>query len=544
MTSPMTTRTQPNTYTALAGARSVTTASIPAPSVTSTTTPNPVFMVGDTARGLGNTLRGANQVQGHLNELMGGKIPPGVARTGQAASRILPFTDAAAAMADVARSQTRALNDFAELQRVLSDPASTSALRIAATARATQSASDFIRKQDTLLKNLSAADDVLLANNPAYAKLTQDTRQMKAVKALGRMSSGTMSRLMKAAEVGGSMAGLTLSAIAFPKLVRAVGDSYDKLHTAFQDPGATEDQRMGAVADLGRATASSIHAVEGMRLSFSTLSRVAGSSRLLGSAVTKVASTRLVNFSSTFLGRAMGVLMPIADIGMFAANGVKAWQTLKDESSTFGAKFRSILAVGLDGLKLATYLLPMTQGLRMAYLGASIASLSLATWDFGRSALPTVKKVGSVIVDAVMHPKETLQRVANAAQEGVMTVARGIKEGASAIWNAFKNPTRTIDTAKEKVSGLVEGSREVAATLGEAARFVDRKAGEGIMSIRRAIGAAPKEAAPVEPAPVTPVLTAPASTAPVPSVSAMSTGFAPIPLSASSYRGGRILGTA
>ncbi len=480
---------------------------------------SPVVAVGDSARNLGNTLRGANQLQTSLNELVGGKLPGGMLRAGQAAtSSVVPFTDAAGAMADVARAQTRALNDFTEMQRVLTDPASSSALRIAATARATQSASDFIRKQDALLKSLSAADSALLAKNPAYAKLTQDTRQMKAVQAIGRMSSTTMSRLMKAAEVGGSAAGLTLSAIAFPKMISAVGTSYQKLHASFQDETATEEERLGAVADLGRATASSIHAVEGMRLSFSTLGRVAQESRLLGPAATKVASTRLIRFSSTALGKAMGVLMPIADVGMFAANGVKAWQTFKDPNAGFGAKARSVLAVGLDGLKLATYLLPMTQGLRMAYLGASIASMSLSLWDFGHQIAPTAKKLGTAFVEAVMDPKAALRKVANAAEEGVMTVARGVKAAAAAVWNVVTHPLESLSGAKEKVEGFVEGGRQVAGTLTEAARLVDRKAGEGIMTIRRKFGAAPAPAAP-----------APAVSAP------------PLP---ASIPGGRLLGMA
>src|SRR5690606_37229669 len=122
-----------------------------------------------------------------------------------------------------------------EMQRTLANPSASSAMRIAATAKATQSASNFIRKQDTLLKSLDVADAALLAKNPTYAKLTQDTREMKAVKAIGRMSSTTMSRLMKAAEVGGSAAGLTLSAIALPKKIDAVGTSYQKLHDSFKD---------------------------------------------------------------------------------------------------------------------------------------------------------------------------------------------------------------------------------------------------------------------------------------------------------------------
>ncbi len=496
---------------------------------------NPVVVVGDSARNVGNALRDANQLQTSLNELVGGKLPAGMLRAGQtASSSVVPFTNAAGAMADVARAQTRALNDFTEMQRVLTNPASSSAMRLAATARATQSASDFIRRQDALLKSLDAADTALLAKNPTYAKLTQDTREMKAVKAIGRMSSTTMTRLMKAAEVGGSAAGLTLSAIAFPKTIEAVGISYQNLHSSFQDPGATEDQRLGAVADFGRASASSIQAVEGMRLSFSTLGRVAQESRLLGPAATKIASTRLIRFSSTALGKAMGVLMPIADVGLFAANSVKAWQTLKDANSTFGDKARSILAVGLDGLKLATYLLPMTQGLRMAYLGASLASMSLSLWDFGHQIAPTVAKIGTAFVDAVMDPKAAMKKVANAAEEGVMTVARGVKTAASAVWNAISNPAQAFAGAKDKVENFVEGGREVAETLSEAARFVDRKAGEGIMNVRRKFGAAPE--APV--APAVPAAPEPSLVPPSPAAPVIPTGMVPV------YGGGRVLGTA
>ena len=509
-------------------------------SVSGTAIANPVVAVGDSARNVGNALRNANQLQTSLNDLVGGKLPSGMLKVGQTAtSSVVPFTDAAGALADVARAQNQAISDFTELQRVLANPSATSAMRIAATAKATQSASNFIRKQDALLKSLDAADAALLAKNPAYARLTQDTREMKAVKAIGRMSSTTMSRLMKAAEVGGSAAGLTLSAIAFPKMIDAVGESYQQLHTAFKDENATESQRLGAVADFGRATASTIQTVEGMRLSFSTLGRVAQESRLLGPAATKVASTRLIRFSSTALGKAMGVLMPIADVGLFAANGVKAWQTLKDSNATFGAKARSILAVGLDGLKLATYLLPMTQSLRMAYLGASIASMSLSLWDFGHQIAPTVKKVGAAFVEAVMDPKQAAQKVANAAQEGVMTVVRGVKAAASAVWNALSNPAEAFSNAKEKVEGMVEGGREVVETLGEAARFVDRKAGEGIMNIRQKFSGAPEApAAPVEPTvPVVPA--APEAPAPVAPVAPV----VPVP-TAPVQGGGRILGTA
>lgn len=435
--------------------------------------------VATAGRELGKTLRTVDSLNQQLDVVMGDSpVYQRVAKSGSgqvllnttrvAARTVAPVADVAGAMVDLSRTQTQAARDFSELQRVLADPMAPTSLKVAATARATQSASVYVNQQRAAIKAIQAADANYLAN-PTYQRLTEGVRRSGSARILGTVDRILTPTTMKVVAAAGTGAGVVLGVITLPKLVASVKGNYLNLKTTLEDQGATQDQKLDAVADLSRATAGTIQGVQGLNLSIRGLGEMAQNSRLLGPLMGRMGSVGVLARTGTWFTRIMRVLSPVADVAMLVADSVKLKNTFKDPTATFWTKARAILNVGLDGLKLATWLMPQTAALRLAYMGASFFQLGLATYDFGHSIVPALKKLGN----AVLHPMETAKAVGHAIGEGMLVVSRRVYGAAEALEWAVFHPAEALRSVTAKVSGLVSGVKEVGGVLKQSATVVD-----------------------------------------------------------------------
>lgn len=435
--------------------------------------------VASASRELGNTLRTVDSLNQQLEVVMGDSpVYQRVAKSGSgqvllnttryAARTVAPVADVAGSMVDLSRSQAQAAKDFTELQRVLADPQATTGVKIAATARATQSASAYVNQQRAAIQAIQEADANYLSN-PTYQRLTGSVGRSRSVQLLDKFDRILTPTTMKVVQAAGTGAGVVLGVITLPKMVASVKSNYEKVKTTLADGMATQDQKLDAVADLSRATAGTIQGVEGLRLSVQGLGEMAGNSRVLGPLMSRMGATGVLARTGTWFTRIMRVLSPIADVGMLVADGVKLKHTFADPTATFWTKARAILNVGLDGLKLATWLMPQTAALRLAYMGASFFQLGLATYDFGHSIIPALKKLGH----AVLHPVETVRAVGQAIGEGMVFVSRRVYGTAEALERAVLHPDEAARAVASKVSGMVSGVKEVGSVLKQSATVVD-----------------------------------------------------------------------
>lgn len=347
--------------------------------------------IAQVSRDLGKSLDGADKVQGQLRSTFATpdsfqKSTPSAKTFSSTTRVVLPALNTAGALADVTLSQTNALRDFADLQRTLIDPNASAATKLAAAARATQSASSLVTKQQALIQAIREADANYL-QNPTYQRLTQEMRASGTATALAKLDQVFSPRVMRGAQMAGSAGGIVMGVLTLPKLTESVKESYKNLRTTLYDPDATNEKRLDAVADFSRASAGTIQGVKGVHMALVDLSEMARASRTFGHLVTRVESVGAVARTTSWISGLLRVLSPIADAGMLVADLVKLKNSFKDPKATFWTQVRMGVNVGLDALKLGSWLLPQTAAIRMFYMGTSFAQLGLTVFDLGHTFL-------------------------------------------------------------------------------------------------------------------------------------------------------------
>lgn len=398
--------------------------------------------VAQLSRDLGNSLNGSGALQGQLDSVFSTsdsyqKVVKGASgqafiNTTRTATRVvLPALNTAGALADLTLSQTQALKDFTELQRTLIDPAASSGMKLAAAAKATQSASSLVTKQQSLLRTIREADANYL-QNPTYQRLTQDIRSSGTVTALSKLDEVLSPRVMRAAQVAGSAGGIVMGVLTLPKLLESVSASYKQLRSTLYDSAATDEKRLDAVADFSRASAGTISGVKGVHMSLVDLTVLARSSKTFGSFATRVESIGFVARSTSWISGLLRVLTPIADMGMLVADLVKLKHSFSDPKATFWTQVRMGLNVGLDALKLGSWLLPQTAMIRMFYMGTSFAQLGLTVFDFGQTFLQTH---GSNSAPAPVQPPSS------SLGSGLRQVGRTLADSAKFVSEQVQSPS-------------------------------------------------------------------------------------------------------
>lgn len=355
--------------------------------------------IAQVSRDLGKSLDGAGALQGQLRSAFA--TPDSYQKTAKGASGkaftnttrpptrvVLPALNTAGALADLTLSQTNALKDFTELQRTLIDPNSSAGMKLAAAAKATQSASSLVTRQQALIRAIREADANYL-QNPTYQRLTQEMRSSGTATALAKLDQMFSPRVMRGAQMAGSAGGIVMGVLTLPKLVESVTASYKQLRSTLYDSTATDEKRLDAIADFSRASAGTIQGVKGVHMALGDLTEIARSSKTFGGFATRVESIGFVARSTSWISGLLRVLTPIADMGMLVADLVKLKHSFSDPKATFWTQVRMGLNVGLDALKLGSWLLPQTAMIRMFYMGTSFAQLGLTVFDFGQTFLQT-----------------------------------------------------------------------------------------------------------------------------------------------------------
>lgn len=476
----------------------------------------------DTASRLGGTLKSANQLQAEADKLFGATKGYQAVAGNPVGQRMLsgsravvgavtPVTDLAGSVSNLAKAQELAARDFANLSRVLSDPNATFGQRMIASAKATQSAAAFVQRQQTLLGSLDAADRAYLERGGAYARLTKPVRP--GMQYLGKMNGSVVSPIVKTATVLGSTAGVALGIITLPGLVRGTVDAGKKLATVIDDPNATEDQKLGAIADTARGGAGVVIATNGIRAGVQTLVGVAAESRFLGPTVARMAANPAVGTAGKLIGGLFRVLLPFADAGLLVADSIKLKQTWKNPNASGMDKAKAVLAVGLGVLKIATYFLPQTMFLRVAYMVASFGQLGIAAVDLSKALVPTLKKAGAAVALAVTNPREALNQAGAAVSKGVAAIGAGIKGAFARIAQFFSDPGAAVQQGQMWAANAKAGFSDTVATAWDvtkkSASLLKKKLDETVARVRGE--ATPAPIPEPMPAPVSAPVPAPAA---------------------------------
>lgn len=357
---------------------------------------NQSMAIGSLSKQLGSTLRNSYKLQSEIGSTFSENAITASSKASSTIEGIAKVTDVAGAFTELASAQSEATKDFYEMQKVLMDPAASVTAKIAASAKATKSASSFITKQNSFLKTLTPAEKAILAESDEFQALTQPHKSAPLAFLSKVTESKAMQKALYAAEVGGSSAGFVLSAISLPKLVTGTKDRYAEMVKALENPNATDQQKIDSIAETARAGAGSVYAVKGIGDSFTGLVTALKKSDRLAPLIAKAEGSSFVNnslvaFSKTTIGKIVNFLLPIADVGIAMADSVKAYETYQNKDATFSQKARATLDVGFDLIKVLTYMLPQTRAMRYAYMGASFAQMGLATWDIATAATDLIK---------------------------------------------------------------------------------------------------------------------------------------------------------
>jgi hypothetical protein len=465
--------------------------------------------LGDATRTLGSTLQTADQLSGQLNVALGqSKTYQAIAgsATGQAiigttraaAQVVVPATNVAGSLADVATAQNMATSDFEAWQRVMADSSASAATKFVATAKVTSSASILVRKQQLAIEAIKAADENY-AMNPAYQKLANSMGNQKAMQLLGYADGVMSSPAFNALQMAGMAGGMVVGAVALPKIVGTVGTNYDKLEHALYDGTATSDQKLDAIADLSRSSAATIQTVQGIRLSAVSLAQLAATTKTFGPLVESLRPTGLIADTMSTAGKVLTVLSPIADFGMLVADGVKLKHAFADPKATWGQKTRAILNVGLDGLKLGTWLMPQTLGLRLAYVGASFTQLGLVLYDMRKNVGPSMQSVTQQVGFALEHPDQAIKAAGAKIGEGMLYVSNHVYQAANDLAWGVAHPVQAVEAIGQKIAGLFTGAKQLSTVIKDSAAVVHSQAPG--KTTPPATGTAPSMPAPTQPAP-------------------------------------------
>ncbi|MBM3274453.1 MAG: hypothetical protein FJZ00_04835 [Candidatus Sericytochromatia bacterium] len=454
--------------------------------------------VADAAAALGSTLKQAGALEVEAQRLYGDSkayravagnaFGQRVISSGRAVAGVVtPATDLAGSLTNLAKAQEQAAKDFLALSAVLADPHSTVGQKVMATTKATQSAAMFVQRQNAFVGSLDAADKTYLMRNGLYAKVTQSSRP--AVQLLGKVNATVMTPILKVATVSGAAAGIGLGLIALPNLLKGTADAGRKLADIIEDPAASEDAKLAAIADTARGGAGVVMALNGVKGGVQSLVAVAKESATLAPAVASVASNPVMSGAGKVLGRLFKILLPIADAGMLIADSVRLKQTLANPEATGMAKAKAVLAVGLGVVKIATYLMPQTLILRSAYLVASLGQLGLAMVDLSHTLIPSLQRAGAAAVAAIKDPGTALRNTGAAIGNGFAKLGSWVKSGFGLAGKAAAQPGMAAQSSRSWFADLAESTRhsiESAWYVAQASsRFLARK-------VKETLGVAPE----------------------------------------------------
>ena len=249
-----------------------------------------------------------------------------------------------------------------------------------------------------------------------------------------------------------TVTGGVLSAIALPTMAKKTATSFRELSTLIHDPSATADARLDKVEELARSSAGTIFSAQGVVMgakgTIGILSRSEGVARV----VSTVNNGKFMRFVGSPLGKALNILLPIADVAVLVGETIAARRTFNDPAATGSQKLRKVLNLGLAGVKVAFWVLPGAKALKTAYNIASFGQLALTLKDYWPQIQPNVVKVAKAVGWGILHPFQAAGKIAEGTLKGVGWVASKVGAFAGWAWDKLSHPAQTWNTLWTEVS--------------------------------------------------------------------------------------------
>jgi hypothetical protein len=376
---------------------------------------------------------------------------------------------------------------------------------------------DVFLKTRAVMNKAAEADRIYAQNHSGYAKVSSTYHSSSAAKAVVA-TQGARDKVIRTAGDVVTVAGLGLSAASLPGLAQKTVTSFSELGTLVHDPNATTDQRLDKLEELTRSGAGTIFATQGVVNGVKGVGGILTRSKTIANIFTKIGESPISKFVTSPIGKALGVLLPIADGGVFIGEAIATRRTFEDPNATESQKARKVLDVSLAGLKTAFWIFPQVRLLRSIYSLAGLGQLGLTIWDMRTEMLPKIKHAATVAAWGVTHPVQAAKAIGT-------TVGNAASTAGHWIWDKVSHPGQTAanltSEAKLWFNNLFNKSRTaVAGWFGPTGAptqqpLVAQVPAAPVVPVVPTAPVAPVAAASVVAAPAAPVTTAPVAAAPV-----------------------------
>jgi hypothetical protein len=376
-------------------------------------------------------------------------------------------------------------------------------------------------------KNTYVAQDGWTRTSSGSATV-QKYKKLKAD--AGFRTSKTEEKFFNVAGDAAAVSGLVISSIALPKMAQQTATSFRELSTLIHDPNATADQRANKFEETIRAGAGTVYSTQGVVVGAKATAGILARNRSIAEVMTKVGESKITRFVASPLGKALNILLPVADGAVFIGETIALRRTFQDPTATSGQKLRKVVDFSLAGLKTAFWLVPGVEWLRTVYSIASFAQLGFSLWDFRTTIGPHFKAAAATTVWAVGHPIDAAKALGQHVASGTATVVKGAGHFLDWLGSKVAHPGVTASNFKTEVGTWYKAY--VQAT-GQRLVGMLNNWGNDQPPPQVAMANPPQVAGPgLAPAPIAPVPAVPAAP-PAPAVAPAPTMVAPAPVMAS-----------
>lgn len=313
-----------------------------------------------------------------------------------------------------------------------------------------KNSANVVLKSRSVMAKAAEADRVFAENYKGYNAVSTKMKTGVAGQAYAS-SQPVREKVVQLAGDVVTVAGLGLSAIALPNMVKKTATSFQELSTLIHDPNATTDQRLDKAEEMVRASAGTVFSAQGVYLGVKGTTQILSRSKTIGSMFARLGDSRFLGFMKTSpVGKVLGALLPIADGAVFVGEVIATRRTFKDPNATGQQKLRKTLDMSLAGLKTAFWLFPGVKMLKSLYSFASFGQLSLMLYDFHKVLKPKLVSAAKTIAWGVTHPVEGARALADGTKKVAGSVASGVAKAFGWVADKVTHPGETWNTLKNE----------------------------------------------------------------------------------------------
>lgn len=269
--------------------------------------------------------------------------------------------------------------------------------------------------------------------------------------AAGFQTTPVEERLFRLAGDVATISGGVLAAVALPTMAKKTATSFRELTDLIHNPTATAEARLNKLEEMARSSAGTVFSAQGVvagaKGTMGILSRSEGVARVAAN----VGNARWFRWLGSPLGKALNILLPVADVAVLVGETIATRRTFLDQDATSGQKARKTLDLTLATLKTAFWLLPAARPLKAIYAAASFMQLGLALKDFWPTVQPALASATRNTIWAVKHPVEATRALGTALETHTRGLGATMAAGAQALWKVVSNPGATWNTVTTTV---------------------------------------------------------------------------------------------